>query len=55
MKIVIQKLFFGQILMMDIVIAVRYDFMSNACWLENEFEKINMFICLITKLDTNKG
>ena len=41
--------------MMDIVIAVRYDFMSNVCWLENEFGRINMFICLITKLDTTKG
>ena len=53
--ILIQKLFFGQILMMDIVIAVIYVFMSNACWLENDFENINMFICLITKLDTTKG
>ena len=25
--------------MMDIVIAVIYDFMSYACWLENEFKK----------------
>ena len=41
--------------MMNIFIAVMYDLMSNACWLENEFEKINIFICLITKLDTTKG